>query len=163
MNRVVDLLAENRIAVGVELASKKRILEYMSGLLTEGMQELSFGAVFDSLVARERLGSTGLGHGVALPHGRIANITGARGAFVQLKQSVDFDASDHDSVDLIFALLVPLEATEQHLNILASLAELFSDAQLRQQLRLATTSAQLHQYLAGWEPSPVSSRSMSAR
>lgn len=163
MNRVVDLLTDRRIACGLTLASKKRVMESVSGLLSEGVQNLSAGMVFDSLVARERLGSTGLGYGVALPHGRISAIRSARGAFVQLKQSVDFDAADHQPVDLVFALLVPTEATEEHLSILASLAELFSDADFRLQLRQATSAEQMRQLIATWDPTPKTSRNVSAR
>lgn len=163
MNRVVDLLTDRRIACGLTMASKKRVLESVSGLLSEGVQDLSSGMVFDSLIARERLGSTGLGYGVALPHGRIAAIRSARGALVQLKHSVDFDAADRQPVDLVFALLVPSEATEEHLSILASLAELFSDADMRQRLRLATSAEQLRQLIAAWDPTPKSSRNASVR
>jgi len=83
--------------------------------------------IFDSLIGRERLGSTGLGHGVALPHGRFNQSQRAVGAFVKLKKGVDFDAIDRQPVDLVFGLLVPDHYTDEHLKILAYLAEMFSD------------------------------------
>ena len=108
--------------------------------------------MFDSLFAREKLGSTGLGQGVAIPHGRIKGLKEAVGAFVRLPAPVPFDAPDGKPVNLLFVLLVPEQATEQHLQILSELAQMFSDRALREQLAAAPTTRPLHALIASWEP-----------
>ena len=112
-------------------------------------------AVFDSLIGRERLGSTGLGHGVALPHGRVNQAEHAIGAFLKLDKGVDFDALDRQPVDLIFGLLVPDHYTDEHLKILAHLAEMFSDLTFCQRLRQADHDAALYQLFHTWKPTPT--------
>ena len=107
------------------------------------------------MIGRERLGSTGLGHGVALPHGRFNQSQQAIGAFVKLKKGVDFDAIDRQPVDLIFGLLVPDHYTDEHLKILAYLAEMFSDRSFCQQLREAGSDRALFQLLGDWKPSAI--------
>jgi len=108
--------------------------------------------VFDSLFARERLGSTGLGQGVAIPHGRIKGMKEAVGAFFRLAQAVPFDAPDGLPVSLAFILLVPQQATEQHLQILSELAQMLSDREFRALLAGDTTAEALHQRIAAWKP-----------
>ncbi len=103
--------------------------------------------VFERLLERERLGSTGLGHGIALPHARLKDVSEVLGAFVQTAQGVDYDAADGEPVDLAFALLVPEAAHEEHLHLLAHLASLFSDARVRARLREARSAAELLQVL----------------
>lgn len=133
---ISDLISADRIVCGVALSSKKRALEALSQLLVEtGEVSLSETEIFDGLLARERLGSTGLGHGVAIPHGRFKDVQRATGVFVRLEEGIDFDAIDGEPVDLMFALMVPEESTEEHLQLLASLAEMFSDASIREHLR----------------------------
>lgn len=134
---LVELLTNERIALSATVASKKRALELSSQLLASHQANLVQNEIFDSLLSRERLGSTGLGGGVAIPHGRVAGIDKAVAAFIQLKEGVDFDAIDQQPVDLVFALLVPQEATDEHLQILATLAEAFKRPELRQALRQA--------------------------
>jgi PTS system nitrogen regulatory IIA component len=106
--------------------------------------------VTDSLFSRERLGSTGLGHGVAIPHGRIKGLKAPLAAVFQLAQPIGFDAPDDQSVNLLIFLLVPEAATQKHLEILSEIAELLSDAALRDQLTLCTDSLALHGLISGW-------------
>jgi PTS system nitrogen regulatory IIA component len=145
------LLNQGRIACKQDSSSKKRSLELLSQLLSGALPAYSEGELFDSLVARERLGSTGLGHGVALPHGRIKGLDAPLGAFVTLANGVDYDALDKQPVDLLFALLVPEESTEEHLQILARLAAMFSDADLCRSLRQCTDSQQCLEYIDHWD------------
>ena len=135
--KITDLLTVGRIVCAGETASKKRCLEWLGELIAQDQPDLTAREVFDTLVGRERLGSTGLGHGVALPHGRLGRLEGAIGAFVTLREGIDFDAIDHQPVDLIFALLVPDHFTDEHLKILAYLAEMFSDEAFCDQMRSA--------------------------
>jgi len=130
-----DLLEPSGISVANSATSKKRALEEMARLLAEAVPEISQETIYERLLERERLGSTGVGHGVALPHARIEGLSRAYVAFAQLARGVDFDASDDEPVDLIFALVVPQEATAEHLQLLAQLATLFSNEAIRTQLR----------------------------
>ncbi len=138
-----SLINETRIRVRAEVTSKKRLLEALAELLAPAGPHCSAASVFDLLNERERLGSTGLGEGIALPHARVGGIEDAVGAFVQLHQGVSFDAPDDRPVDLAFGLLVPQDATEAHLNLLAGLAGRFSDPQLRASLREAEAPGDL--------------------
>lgn len=149
---IADLLTARRVACGAPSASKKRVLEQLSTLIADGQQGLSPADVFDSLLARERLGSTGLGHGVAIPHGRVKNGTVTVGAFIKLQQPIDFDAIDGEPVDLLFGLLVPEQSTQEHLQLLAQLAEMFSDTAFVARLRAAASAAELHTLLSQWKP-----------
>ena len=137
------------------MASKKRAIEVLSELLAKGQADLTARPIFDSLIGRERLGSTGLGHGVALPHGRFNQSQHAVGAFVKLKKGVDFDAIDRQPVDLVFGLLVPDHYTDEHLKILAYLAEMFSDRAFCQQLRETDSDQMLFGLLRDWKPAAV--------
>lgn len=150
---LADLITPDRIACEVEAQSKKRTLELLSELISQADDTVSSTDVFDSLLARERLGGTGVGHGVAIPHGRLKNTQHTLGAFVRLKQGVDYDAADHKPVDLIFALLVPEESTEEHLQVLAKLASMFSDDQFRKECRQATTGQAIYRLLLNWNAS----------
>lgn len=151
MNLIAKLLAPANIVLDLEVSSKKRMFEQV-GLLFENHQGIARSLVFDSLFARERLGSTGLGQGVAIPHGRIKGLRESVGAFVRLSSPVPFDAPDGQPVNLIFVLLVPEQATEQHLQILSELAQMFSDRDLRQALAEATDPSALHQLITAWQP-----------
>jgi PTS system nitrogen regulatory IIA component len=132
-----NFLTLERIDCHNKAASKKRALEEMGRLLASIMPDLSQDKVFDHLLERERLGSTGLGHGVALHNSRIKGLTQACGALILLENSIDYDAIDGKPVDLIFGLLVPHEATQEHLQLLATLASLFSNEEFRMLLRQA--------------------------
>jgi PTS system nitrogen regulatory IIA component len=140
-------LQEERIGCNLEAASKKRVLEQLGQRLAESVPELTQDLVFDALLERERLGSTGLGKGIALPHARMANVTQAMGAFITLDQGIDFDAIDGDPVDLAFAMLVPEEATEEHLQLLSKLASMFSDTEFCNTLRNANNDQDLFQLI----------------
>ena len=148
---IAELLSADRVVSGVAVSSKKRALEAVSGLLAEvGGVELSEVEIFDGLIARERLGSTGLGHGVAIPHGRFKDVSKALGVFIKTDEAIDFDAIDGEPVDLIFALMVPEDCTEEHLQLLAALAEMFSDPAVRERLRQSNSSAELQETLCHW-------------
>jgi PTS system nitrogen regulatory IIA component len=139
------------------VSSKKRLFEQV-GLLFENNHGIARSLVFDSLFARERLGSTGLGQGVAIPHGRIKGLKDALGAFVRLGQPVPFDAPDGKPVNLLFVLLVPEQATEKHLQILSELAQMFSDRALREAMTAAPDAGALHQLIAAWQPDAAGQR-----
>ena len=149
--KVGDLLTPERVYCNAPVASKKRALELLGELIAGGQEVINERVVFDCLLARERLGSTGLGHGVALPHGRLGQHQQAIGAFISLGESIDFDALDQQPVHLIFALLVPEHYTDEHLKIIAFLAEMFSDRAFCQQLTDAQTDASLFELLSGWD------------
>jgi PTS system nitrogen regulatory IIA component len=136
----------------LDIGSKKRVLQQLGELLASGAPDLDAEVIFEHLLERERLGSTGLGHGIALPHARAAQVDHAVGAFLQLKDGVDFDAMDDQPVDLAFGLLVPQEATEEHLQLLAGLAAMFSDPALCEQLRAGGSAEQLLQHIQAWQP-----------
>ena len=147
---LLDLLSPARVRANAAVTGKKRLLEQLAQLLAEGGGEGERG-IYDSLCNRERLGSTGLGHGVAIPHGRSARAVSATGTFLRLAEPVDFGAPDGQPVDLVFALVVPEHYAQQHLMLLANLAEMFGDADFRQRLRQATDSAALYALLADWQ------------
>lgn len=152
---ITELIASDRIVCDCEVTSKKRVIETLSELLAKGEANCSARPIFDSLIGRERLGSTGLGHGVALPHGRFSQSQFAVGAFIKLKKGVDFDAIDRQPVDLVFGLLVPDHYTDEHLKILAHLAEMFSDRVFCQRLREADSAQSLFQLLRDWKPETI--------
>ena len=142
-----ELLVLDRVRCHVNISSKKRALELLSELISSGSESLTSQSVFNCLVAREKLGSTGLGHGVAIPHGRMPNVETAIGAVLTLEAGVDFDAPDRETVDLIVGLIVPEESTDEHLHILSRLAESFSDKENVSAVRQATTPERLCQLL----------------
>jgi len=148
--QVTDLLTPERIRVDAHAGSKKRLLEIVSALISQDDDQLESREVFESLCAREQLGSTGLGHGVAIPHGRVSRSNNVKAAFLRLRNPIDFDASDEQPVDLLFALTVPQNCTDDHLKLLAQIAELFSDDRLCEQLRQAETAVQLRNLLSDW-------------
>ena len=143
------ILSADRVASGISVTSKKKALEELSRLLAKGTEPLSATDIFNGLTAREKLGSTGLGHGVAIPHGRMAGIANSVGAFVRLKHPVDYDAHDGQPVDLVFGLVVPVAATEEHLKHLAAIAEKFSEDEFCKKVRGARDDAALHALLVG--------------
>jgi nitrogen PTS system EIIA component len=142
------------VMVGVDATSKKRAFEE-AGLLFENLHGLSRALVTDSLFARERLGSTGLGHGVAIPHGRIKGLKAPMAAVFRLTQPIGFDAPDEQAVGLLIFLLVPEAATQKHLEILSEIAELLSDAPLREKIKSAEQAHVLHGLIAQWQSATV--------
>jgi PTS system nitrogen regulatory IIA component len=151
MNRLAAILPASNVLVDVEASSKKRVFE-QAGLLFENQNQIARSTVTDNLFARERLGSTGLGHGVAIPHGRIKGLKQPLAAVLRLSQPIAFDAPDDEPVSLLIFLLVPEAATQRHLEILSEIAELLSDRPLREQLKAEGDAQALHRLIAGWLP-----------
>lgn len=149
-----QLIAPDRVKCLSGINSKKRALESLGQLLSSGAAGVDPTDIFHHLVERERLGSTGLGHGVALPHARLALQNGGQnislGSFIKLEQGIDFDSPDSQPADLLFALLVPQDCTDEHLQILASLAGMFSNPDFCEKLRSCTTDAELFNQLSDW-------------
>lgn len=150
MNRLSAILPAAQVLVSVDATSKKRAFEE-AGLLFETQHGLNRALITDSLFARERLGSTGLGHGVAIPHGRIKGLKQPLAAVFQLASPIGFDAPDEQPVQLMIFLLVPEAATQKHLEILSEIAELLSDSALREKLKASTDAVELHGMIAGWQ------------
>ena len=151
MNLLAKLLPTQNIELNVDASSKKRVFEYAS-ILFENNQGVERSKVFDSLLARERLGSTALGKGVAIPHGRIKGLKEAVAAVVSVNMPVAFDAPDAQPVSLMVFLLVPEQATQQHLEILSELAEFLSDKSNREALMAAQSAGEVLQRVQTWEP-----------
>ena len=139
MSQIAQLLSIENIVLDLDVTSKKRVFEH-AGLLFENHQGIARSTVFDSLFAREKLGSTGLGLGIAIPHGRIKGLKEATGALLRLRTPGPFDSPDGKPVSLLFVLLVPEHANEQHLQILSELAERFSDRNCREALAKAESA-----------------------
>lgn len=154
MNRLASILSAAQVLVQVDVSSKKRAFEE-AGLLFENLHGLSRALVTDSLFSRERLGSTGLGHGVAIPHGRIKGLKSPMAAVFRLAKPIGFDAPDDAPVNLMIFLLVPEAATQKHLEILSEIAEMLSDANLRTQLSASADALQLHQLIVQWQSAQV--------
>jgi PTS system nitrogen regulatory IIA component len=142
-----QILAPERVRSNVPAASRKRTLEVLGEILASADPELSAQAIFDRLVARERLGSTGLGEGCALPHARVPGLDRTVAAFLRLRRGVDFDSPEHEPVDLVFGLLVPEESTDEHLEILAAIARVFSDERVRSSIRSADEPTRIREVL----------------
>ena len=149
MNRLAAILPVEQVLVGVDATSKKRAFEE-AGLLFESLHGLSRALVTDSLFARERLGSTGLGHGVAIPHGRIKGLKSPMAAVFQLAKAIGFDAPDEQAVKLLIFLLVPEAATQKHLEILSEIAEVLSDTHLREKIKTCDDAPELHRIISTW-------------
>jgi PTS system nitrogen regulatory IIA component len=144
------LLKPESVRVGIAARSKKHSLDIVSGLLAKSASvPLSEAEVFDALVGRERLGCTGLGQGVAIPHGRIGGIETCVGALIRLGEPVDFDTPDGEPVDLIFGLLVPADCDTCSTDELKALATMLSDPLLRRRLREAPDAPTIHGLLTG--------------
>ena len=149
--KIAEILDLQRVVVDAELTSKKGVLEKLAGMLSSADASLTSKIVFDCLVARERLGTTGLGSGIAIPHGRVASNGKSIGAFVRTVNPIDFDAVDNAPVDIFFALCVPEEATDEHLALLSVLAGNFSDPGFIEALRDTSSAADIYAHLIGKE------------
>lgn len=145
------LITPERVKREREIASKPAALSRLGALIGEADSALDPEEIAGRLSARERLGSTGLGHGVALPHARMEHIAAPVGALIRIDQGIDFEAFDKAPVDLLFALVVPEHFTDEHLQILAALAEMFSDAALCERLRSAEDDTVLYERLREWQ------------
>jgi len=153
---ITNLLSPDRVICCENIGSKKRLLEEMAELLGSSSQRLSHQEIFDALLNREKLGSTGLGKGVALPHGRMKSLESPVCAFIKVNDPVEFDASDSQPVDLIFSLLVPEDSTEEHLQVLSTIAEIFSDSTICTALRGCDNDDCLLELLNLWERQRIS-------
>ena len=151
MNRLAKLLPPGNINLDVSVTSKKRVFE-QAGLLFENNHGVARATVTDNLFARESLGSTGLGAGVAIPHGRIKGLKQPLAAFMRLAEPIPFESPDGKPVALLIFLLVPEQATQQHLEILSEIAQLLSDREMREGLATLPTPDDVHQLLTQWHP-----------
>ena len=142
--RLDTILSPTRTLCRTAASSKKRALENIAQFICQELPGFDANTLFGNLVARERLGSTGLGHGIAIPHCRLKELDGVIGALVTLAQPIDFEAIDDKPVDILFVLIVPEQATQEHLNTLAALAELFNQSQFCERLRAADSAEQLY-------------------
>lgn len=152
--QLIDLLTPENVACNVHAGSKKRALEVASEELDREQEQAGSRQIMEGLCAREKLGSTGLGHGVAIPHARIEGLDQPSGVMIRLAEPVDFDAADREPVDLIFALVVPEAATEEHLQLLSQIAELFGDEQRRDSVRRADDAKAMYDVIARWHAEP---------
>ncbi|MFV1992392.1 MAG: PTS sugar transporter subunit IIA [Acidiferrobacterales bacterium] len=146
-----ELISPERIEFSMPVTSKKRLLEQLSTLMHADEPGLDEYAAFQSLLDRERLGSTGIGHGVALPHGRLKGLDKAIGAFATLEKEVEYDAIDHEPIKMVFALLVPEHATEDHLQLLARIATVLNNDETRANILGAKNKEEIYQYLTNRE------------
>lgn len=154
MTLLSQLLPPANVKLGIQATSKKALFEQAAALFC-GSQLLNHAQVMSSLMERERLGSTALGQGIAIPHGRVKGLREAVGAFLRADVPLEFEAPDGKPVSLIFVLLVPERATDQHLQILSELAQMFSDRDVRRQLSQASDGDEAQRIIAGWEPTPA--------
>ncbi|MFC3607851.1 PTS IIA-like nitrogen regulatory protein PtsN [Stutzerimonas tarimensis] len=145
MIRLEDILTPGRSLVNVPGGSKKRVLEQIAKLVAPDLPDVEGQLVFESLVAREKLGSTGFGNGIAIPHCRLAGCSTPLSAVLRLETPVDFDAIDGAPVDLVFVLLVPQAATDEHLELLRQIASMLDREDVRTRLRQAATHESLYQ------------------
>jgi PTS system nitrogen regulatory IIA component len=151
MGMLAKLVPTGSVILDLDVTSKKRVFE-QAGMLFESRLGLPHTQVYDALFARERLGSTGMGQGIAIPHGRLKGLKEAAGAFLRTRTPIPFEAPDGKPVNMIFVLLVPEKSTDQHLMILAELAEMFSERDTRAGLAAAVDAHQARDLIAEWEP-----------
>lgn len=150
MNQIAPLLPAANILFDLDAGSKAQLFAAV-GRLFERNRGLRSDLIVDSLAAREKLGSTGLGQGIAIPHGRIKGLGEAQGAFARLRTPIAFDAPDGKPVAQAFVLLVPEHATEQHLQLLSELAQMFSEKAFRERLAAAADAQAIHTLFMEWE------------
>lgn len=140
-----QILSADRCFARLDVGSKKRFLTTISERLAQRCPQLSSDAVYAALLAREQLGSTGIGNGIAIPHCRVKGCDRIIGALITLEEGIDFDANDNQAVDLLFVLVVPVEETDEHLRVLGGLARLFHQDDFCQLLREATSDQELYE------------------
>jgi len=151
MTHFSQILPETNVVLDLECSSKKRAFE-QAGLIFENNCGIARSTVSDNLFARERLGSTGLGQGVAVPHGRIRGLKAPLAAFVRLSEPIPFESPDGEPVKLLIFLLIPDNVTQQHLEILSEIAEMFSDKNFRTAMNEDADAKSLHTRLVSWQP-----------
>ncbi len=147
MIHIRDILTLDRTLYSVVVNSKKKALELIADTIANSVLSVESHTIFDALIARERLGSTAIGHGIALPHARLEQIDQILGCFIFLKESIDFDAEDHIHVDMLFAFIVPQKSTIEHLELLTSIAHIFLQESTRKNLQLAASVKDLYERL----------------
>jgi PTS system nitrogen regulatory IIA component len=157
MSLITSLLPASHVLVDLPAANRRDVFEQVAALL-EGKTGIKRGVILDSLLVRERLGSTGLGQGIAIPHGRVRGLREATGAFVRTREPIEFDAPDDRPVNLVFVLLVPEKSTDVHLEILSELAEMFSSREQRARLLSAGDSLEVQRLIASWQAKPAAAR-----
>ncbi|SHK35444.1 PTS IIA-like nitrogen-regulatory protein PtsN [Marinobacter antarcticus] len=140
-----NILAPELTLCKVPASSKKRVLEFIAEQIRQHNDSLGEGQIFNNLIARERLGSTGIGQGIAIPHCRLEGLEHVIGVLITLEEAVEFDAIDNQPVDLVFALVVPKEATSEHLELLSQLAEKFNERTFCDRLRQCEDAGTLYQ------------------
>ena len=145
MIRIENILTPGRSLVNVPGGSKKRVLEQIAKVLGQDLPDLDSQTIFESFIAREKLGSTGFGNGIAIPHCRMPGCTSPLSAVLRLDVPVDFDAIDGAPVDLLFVLQVPEAATDEHLELLRQIASMLDREDVRERLRRASTGQELYQ------------------
>lgn len=136
------ILSPELIFINPDISSKKRLLEFLANTISEKFL-LSQTSIYGNLLNRERLGSTGLGKGFAIPHARLSKLDTTIGCFIRLEHAVNFEAMDQQPVDLVFCIIIPEEATDEHLQILSSLAKIFSQDKIRADIRNAKSADQI--------------------
>jgi PTS system nitrogen regulatory IIA component len=151
MTNIAKILPLTNVVLNLEVSSKKRAFE-QAGLIFENNSGIARSIVSENLFARERLGSTGLGHGVAIPHGRIKGLKKPVAAFIRLAEPIPFESPDSEPVHLLIFLLMPDNVTKQHLAILAEIAEMFSDSSIRAELSNETDPVAVHNLIMAWQP-----------
>ena len=151
MMQLAKILPRNNVLLDVDASSKTQLFEQVASLL-EDHCSIARSVVLENLLAREALGSTGLGRGVAVPHGRIKGMKAAMAAFVRLKEPVAFDSPDDEPVKLMIVVLIPDNVTQQHLEILSEIAEMFSNETFRAMLATETDPNSVHAQIAEWKP-----------
>ncbi|MBC3832853.1 PTS sugar transporter subunit IIA [Undibacterium amnicola] len=151
MTNIAKILPQENVLLDLDVSSKKRAFE-QAGLLFENNCGIARSTVSENLFARERLGSTGLGHGVAVPHGRIKGLKNPIAAFVRLQEAIPFESPDGQAVSLLIFLLMPDNVTQQHLEILSEIAEMLSDDEFRSNLQIEADANLVYQHITSWEP-----------
>jgi len=154
MTNIAKILPQENVLLDLDVSSKKRAFE-QAGLLFENNCSIARSTVSENLFARERLGSTGLGHGVAVPHGRIKGLKNPIAAFVRLQEAIPFESPDGQAVNLLIFLLMPDNVTQQHLEILSEIAEMLSDDEFRTALQVEQDANVVYQHITTWEPKGV--------
>ena len=145
ISAIDSILTPERTVKSAPISSKKKVLEYLSSFISDQIADSSADEIFERLLNRERMGSTGIGEGIAIPHCRLKQCDSTFSVLLHLENPIDFDAIDRQPVDLIFALIVPEEATDEHLNTLSMLAQKLSQAEYRDALRNSSDSQNLYQ------------------
>lgn len=147
---VSALLSPQTIFLDTEISSKKKLLQLIANIVADRTQ-LSESSIYSNLLSRERLGSTGLGQGFAVPHARLNDLDKTMACFFRLKEAVNFEAPDNQPVDLVFTIIIPEEATEEHLLILSSLARIFSREEICDAIRNAANKDEIAQIIQSAE------------